>query len=24
LDVQADMLKNWFKFRPSWGYADEW
>ena len=24
LEVQTDVLKNWFKFRPSWGLADEW
>jgi hypothetical protein len=24
LEVQTNMLKNWFKFRPSWGQEDEW
>jgi hypothetical protein len=24
LEVQTNMLKNWFKFRPSCGQEDEW
>jgi len=22
--VNTDILKNWFKYRPSWGHAAEW